>query len=169
MVPMPLRFVRRVLCGSVLLASTLAQAGPCDTPAYHAFDFWLGRWEVHTPDGKLAGRNHISREHGGCVLHEHYITEHGFDGESLNTYDAARGVWHQSWVDNSGTLLLIDGGLQDGRMVLGGAGIGPDGKPATQRISWTPNNDGSVRQLWESRDSAGSWSTVFDGHYTRRP
>ena len=78
-------------------------------PEFRQFDFWLGRWEVHTPDGKLAGVNRIEREYGGCVVHEHYDTGKGYTGESLNIYDAARKVWHQSWVDSSGTLLLLDG------------------------------------------------------------
>jgi hypothetical protein len=37
-----------------------------------------------------------------------------------------------------------------------------------QRITWTPNSDGSVRQLWEAADDKGAWSVVFDGRYTRR-
>jgi hypothetical protein len=36
-----------------------------------------------------------------------------------------------------------------------------------QRITWTPNADGSVRQLWETADSKGAWSVVFDGTYTK--
>ena len=46
-----------------------AIAGPCDDPAYRAFDFWLGEWQVHTPDGKLAGANRIEREYDGCVVY----------------------------------------------------------------------------------------------------
>ncbi len=26
----------------------------CDTPEHRAFDFWLGEWQVKTPDGKIA-------------------------------------------------------------------------------------------------------------------
>ena len=29
--------------------------------AEHEFDFWLGDWDVHDADGKLVGRNTISR------------------------------------------------------------------------------------------------------------
>jgi hypothetical protein len=35
-------------------------------------------------------------------------------------YDAARQVWHQTWVDSSGTLLLLEGGLRGKSMVLEG-------------------------------------------------
>lgn len=142
---------------------------PSDTPAHRAFDFWLGDWNVRTPDGKLAGRNQVESEYRGYVLHEHYTTDRGYRGESLNAYDSTRNVWHQTWVDTEGALLLLEGGLQGGRMILEGATPNP-GAPATRhRISWTPNPDGSVRQLWESTDAQGLWHVAFDGSYTRRP
>jgi hypothetical protein len=31
----------------------------CDSARYREFDFWIGRWEVRTPDGRIAGHNHI--------------------------------------------------------------------------------------------------------------
>ena len=79
--------------GLSILTTAAAYAGPCDGPAFRQFDFWLGEWQVHKPDGKLAGSNRITREYGGCVIHEHYSTKLGFSGESLNIYDASRKVW----------------------------------------------------------------------------
>ena len=152
----------------VATAMPLACAAPGDTPAHRAFDIWLGTWEVRTPNGKLAGVNRIEREYGGCVIHERYATERDYSGESLNVYDASRKVWHQTWVDTSGTLLLLEGGVQGDAMVLEGQTQGKDGKRTRHRISWTPNVDGSVRQLWESTDEAGQWTTAFDGRYTRK-
>lgn len=143
-------------------------AAPCDAAAFREFDFWLGEWDVRTPDGKLAGTNRIEREYNGCVIHERYTTGRGYSGESLNTFDAPRKVWHQSWVDDSGTLLLLEGGLVAGKMVLEGQATGSDGQVTQQRITWTPNADGSVRQLWEATDAKGAWSTAFDGLYTKK-
>ena len=157
-----------------LLATTLgsgvAQTPPpaCTDAAWRQFDFWPGEWEVHTADGKLAGTNRITREYGGCVIHERYATDRGYAGESLNTWDAGRKRWHQSWVDNGGTLLLLDGGLRDGSMVMEGRTTATDGKETRHRITWTPNADGSVRQHWESTDAAGKWVTAFDGKYSRK-
>lgn len=145
-----------------------ARGGPCDAPEYRQFDFWLGEWDVQGAAGKMAGSNSITRELGDCVLHEHYTTPGGYAGESLNTYDAGRGVWHQTWVDNAGTLLLLQGGLRDGNMVMEGTTTGPDGQVKQHRITWTPNPDGSVRQLWETAAADGAWTTAFDGHYTRK-
>jgi hypothetical protein len=151
-----------------LLALPSALAAACDASAFRQFDFWLGEWQVHTPDGKLAGTNRIERQYDGCVIHEHYTAGRGYSGESLNIYDEPRKVWHQTWVDNSGTLLSIEGQWIDGKMVLQGQSTGSDGVITRHRITWTPNADGSVRQLWESTDAKGEWSVAFDGKYTRK-
>lgn len=151
-------------------APALAQgaAPACSGVEHHAFDFWLGEWNVHVANGKQVGTNSIKREIGGCVLHERYDTGRGYSGESFNVYDAPRKVWHQSWVDSAGLLLLLEGGLRDGKMVLEGQTLGADGKTTKHRITWTPNADGSVRQLWESTGPDGAWTVAFDGKYTRR-
>jgi hypothetical protein len=141
-------------------------AAPCSSEAHRQFDFWVGRWTV-TTGGQPAGKNHIELLHNDCVLAEHWTSAQGnFSGSSLNIYDAATGHWHQTWTDSGGTLLLLDGGLKDGKMVLEGQGPGPNGATVTHRISWTPNADGTVRQHWESRTGEADWTTLFDGLYT---
>jgi len=107
---------------------------------------------------------------GGCALAEHWTSaQGGFAGSSLNGWDASRQRWHQTWVDNSGTLLSLDGGLVDGRMVLTGPGLGPKGEAVTNRISWEKLPDGRVRQTWTvSSDGGATWTTAFDGTYTKR-
>lgn len=157
-----------VLALSALSSAQAMAASPCEIPEHRAFDFWLGEWQVRTPDGALAGVNRITSEYNGCVLHERYDTGRGYSGESLNTYDAGRKVWHQTWVDNSGTLLVLEGTLRNGNMVLEGQSVGTDAQVVKHRITWTPNANGSVRQLWESTDAKGQWSAAFDGMYTRK-
>ena len=51
-------------------------------------------------------------------------------GESLNVYDGARKVWHQTWVDTAGTLLLLEGNLRGKSMVLEGQTIARAGSMA---------------------------------------
>ncbi len=140
----------------------------CTDPAHRQFDFLVGDWEVFQPNGKLAGVNRIEKKHGGCVLHEQYSTPTGYTGESLNTYDATRKLWHQTWVDNGGLLLLLDGRLVEGRMVLEGPGQDAKGVAIRHRITWTPNPNGTVRQFWESTDASGKWTVAFDGTYKRK-
>ncbi len=168
-----MRFLKSMVPGMIALgmsAPAPAQSVPpaCGTAEHRAFDFWIGEWNVHGPAGKLAGTNSIRREIGGCVLHERYDTGRGYSGESFNIYDAPRKLWHQTWVDTSGLLLLLEGGIRDGKMVLEGQTTGADGNLTKHRISWTPSPDGSVRQLWESTGAAGGWAVVFDGKYTRK-
>jgi hypothetical protein len=158
----------RLLVLALAFTAFNAGAAACDAAAHRSFDFWLGEWEVRTPAGKLAGTNRIEREYDGCVLHERYDTGGGYRGESLNIYDASRKVWHQTWVDTTGTLLLLEGGLKDGKMVLEGKTLEADGQPTRHRITWTPNADGTVRQFWESTDAKGKSSVAFDGIYKRK-
>ncbi len=154
----------------MLSASLWAQTPPkpCTAIEHRAFDFLLGEWEVRGVDGKIAGSNSITAEYGGCVVHERYDTGRGYQGESLNIFDGSRGTWHQTWVDSTGLLLLLEGGMVDGKMVLAGQTAVAKSRPTRHRITWTPNRDGSVRQLWESTNSAGEWTVAFDGHFIRK-
>src|SRR5262245_39624238 len=90
-------------CAPIVRAQS--QAAPCSAPEYHQFDFWVGDWDVKTPDGKPAGTNSITRPLGDCVLQEHWIGAKGGRGESYNIYDRVGGHWHQVWVDRTGTYL----------------------------------------------------------------
>jgi len=146
-----------------------AASRPCSAPEYRQFDFWIGDWEV-TAGGQTAGTNSIHRVHGGCALQENWQGSGagGISGSSFNIYDQGTGQWHQTWVDANGTLLQLDGALVDGSMVLSGSRPATNGGTALHRISWTPNEDGSVRQLWEtSLDDGSSWTVLFDGLYVK--
>lgn len=148
-----------------------ASGSPCSAAEFRQFDFWVGEWDV-TSGGQPAGTNSIRQVHGGCALQETWqgAGEGGISGGSYNIYDQASGRWHQTWVDSTGTLLQLDGGLADGSMVLSGQRPASDGGHMTlHRITWTPNDDGSVRQLWEaSQDDGGTWSVLFDGLYVKQ-
>ncbi len=160
----------RILTLGVCLWCVAAAAqplAPCDTAEFRQFDFWVGHWDVTDPDGNTVGHNRIDAILNGCALQENWTGGSSFRGHSFNIYDRARGVWHQTWVDSSGALLQLEGGLLDGAMVLEGTRYSPKrNAPVQDRISWTPNADGSVRQHWQSSvDGGASWQTVFDGLY----
>ncbi len=105
----------------------------------HDFDFWIGDWDVFGPQGKQVGRNTITsmfaNPSASGMLHEHWHGNGGVEGRSVNAYDATRGCWHQTWMDSTGGVLLLDGGLQDGAMVLGGV------RPAVTTRPWSTAAD----------------------------
>ena len=144
---------------------------PCMSEQHRQFDFWVGEWDVSDPAGKPAGRSRIESRLGRCVVHEHWFGSGGSVGESFNIYNAASGNWEQFWVDNGGNRLYLKGGLRAGSMVLEGVQDTPDAKTGVrqrERITWTPNADGSVRQLWEtSTDDGKRWAVSFDGLYRK--
>ncbi len=145
------------------------QAPPCADDAYRQFDFWVGEWRVTDSQGNLAGENSIRKILDDCVLEESWTGASGTRGHSFNIWDAREKKWHQTWVNSSGTLLELDGALVDGNMVLSGTRHTAEGKLATHRITWTPVENGSVRQHWEvSTDGGDNWSTLFDGLYERK-
>jgi hypothetical protein len=154
-------------CAIALAATATGALSACEAPEHRQFDFWVGEWQVSRADGQPAGTNRITREYGGCVIHEHYTTPRGYAGESLNAWDADRKVWHQTWVDTAGTVPLLEGRLVGNEMVLEGPGM-DEGRPIRHRITWTPNADGSVRQHWESSGADGAWKTLFDGTYRKK-
>jgi hypothetical protein len=135
-----------------------------DTGSARDFDFWVGDWDVYGPKGRQVGRNTVTALFEGAAIAEHWRGAGGVEGRSLNAYVASHDQWHQTWVDSSGDLLLLDGGLVDGAMVLSGTVMADEGA-ALHRISWIPDKDG-VRQHWEAtNDHGASWQTVFDGRY----
>ena len=164
-----------LLAGVVPAASaqSAASPAPCAGPEHRQFDFWLGDWDVANPAGKPAGSSRVESILGGCVVLEHWTSATPpAAGRSFNVYNAQTAQWEQYWVDNGGTRLHLVGGLVGGAMVLRGQQDKPNaqtGLTQRERITWTPNPDGSVRQLWEtSNDDGKTWAVSFDGLYRRR-
>ena len=135
----------------------------------HQFDFWIGEWNV-TANGNQAGTNSIRRLLDGCVIHENWVGASGSKGTSFNFYNTTSNKWQQFWVWKNGTVLELAGGLQDGKMVMQGESATPQGGKRLNRITWSKNPDGSVRQHWEaSNDQGKTWTTLFDGLYKKKP
>jgi hypothetical protein len=164
------RLLRELLAAPVLVPFVaLAAPAPCSAPESAQFDFWIGDWDVFKPDGKQAGTNRIERLYG-CGLHEHWNGGNGkVLGQSFNRWDPDRGVWHQTWVDNQGGLLLLEGTFRDGAMTLSDGSVpGRKAGAPVNEVRWTQEADGSVRQLWRvTADGGKTWKVVFDGRYMR--
>lgn len=134
---------------------------PCTSTESRAFDFWIGEWEVTSPAReKWKASSSITVSNNGCSIHEAYAAPSGYTGNSINFYDAKKGLWHQTWIDNQGEPLYLEGNLVEKAMVL---------SDKSNRVSWSVQPDGRVRQHWESSaDEGKTWTTAFDGYYRRR-
>lgn len=163
---MPAPFLGLLL---LLAGNAPAQTPPlAPPPEARQFDFWVGEWDVINPAGKLVGTSRIERVAASAGLLESWTGAGGYTGRSLNAWNAAKKQWQQFWVGSDGGVLELSGGLVEGRMVLA-ATHEVGGRPRTERITWTPNADGTVRQHWEqSADGGKSWMTAFDGLYRKR-
>jgi hypothetical protein len=146
-----------------------AQAKACAAPEYRQFDFWLGEWEVRGPKGAVVGTNRIESIENGCALQENWTGAGNVSGRSLNAYSNADRRWHQAWIGSGGQFLHLVGGLRGSEMVLEGTSMDARSRPTIERITWTPQADGRVRQFWQqSTDGGKTWSISFDGMYVRK-
>lgn len=140
----------------------------CSADEFRQFDFWIGHWSVQGANSPVPNaENRITREAHGCFVREEYHNGQGYTGSSTNWYDRSTGQWNQLWIDNSGLVLRLAGGLDaPGKMVLEGLRVTGDGTEVTDRITWTDQGDGTVRQYWQaSTDGGATWQVAFDGVY----
>ena len=167
-----LRFVLAAVCGLATGPNTVAQNAdtppPCNEEEFRQFDFWLGTWEVTTPDGTVAGTNQITNEENGCLILETWNSATGGTGQSYNYYNPVSEKWRQVWV-SSGFIIDYEGGLTaSGSMKLAGTITYTASKLETDFTGeWTPNEDGTVTQHFEQYDAEqNEWRAWFTGIYT---
>jgi hypothetical protein len=135
----------------------------CQAPEYKQFDFWVGDWDAFDI-GRPAIVARLKVDHllDGCVLREVYKGADGHEGESLSLYDASRKVWHQTWVTNRGELLVIEGGLRNGEMVLTGTDRTTDGQERRVRGIWKLEGTAVRETAVRSMDGGKTWQPWFD-------
>jgi hypothetical protein len=142
---------------------------PCSAGAYRQFDFWIGDWEVQTPKGTPAGENKVEKILEGCALRETWTAVDGSHGSSLSSYDGPAGRWTQTFVDDLGMVLVLDGEFREGKMTLSGRRSGVRGSSMLNRIVWQRMEGDKIRQRWEqSSDDGKNWTLLFEGIYSRK-
>ena len=153
-------------------ASPSVKVSPaCDDDLHHAFDFWVGEWDVYDGSGKLVGTNSIQPAESGCLLVEHWVNSGGGTGQSYNFYDPADGKWRQLWVSSGAVIDYSGGSAKAGEMRLEGSiHYQGTGRTAPFTGEWTLNADGSVTQHFREQDTeSGEWADWFVGRYVRKP
>jgi len=142
---------------------------PCEgDPRFHAFDFWIGEWNV-TAGGQQAGTNSITSILGSCLIFEQWTSANGILGKSFNYYDPAHDHWRQIWISDNASIIEFTGQARDGGIFYKAETIDPaDGSVTHHKFEFTQNGDGSVRQFWQtSSDGGETWGTIWDGHYEK--
>lgn len=141
----------------------------CCTENHAAFDFWIGNWKVINPDGSLAGTNAINKIQDNCILRENWKSAKGnFTGTSFNFYNVKTNKWEQLWIDNQGSSLHLIGNRVGNQMILmTDEETNKEGKPFYHRVTWTKNDDGTVRQYWETITNKTEITVAFDGMYRK--
>jgi len=141
----------------------------CCIEKYSEFDFWIGTWEVTNPDGSKAGTNKIEKVQTNCVLRENWTSASpNYTGTSNNFYNSKTKQWEQLWVDNKGMSLKLKGNRVANQMILRSDDqTNPKGESFFHRITWTANEDGTVRQLWETITNKTKVIVAFDGLYKK--
>ncbi|MFL5559851.1 MAG: sensor histidine kinase [Gemmatimonadaceae bacterium] len=162
---------------SVAPAASASQAAAasdtiCARPRFRQFDFWAGDWVVRDSSGNVIGSNHVTRDVGGCALHEHWAGAGGHGiGESFSGYVPNDGKWHQMYVGSGGYVFVMSGTFDGDRLVMFTPPRPSQRDPKLQvveRWSWTPIDSTHVRQRAEvSTDAGASWKTIFNGLYER--
>ncbi len=147
----------------IAVAAGSTKTAPCESPVHRQFDFWIGDWDAFDVDnpGKVVARTRVTRILDGCVLLEDYQGADGHFGQSFTIYDSSRNRWHQTWVTNQGTLLMIEGGFEDGKMVLRGADRTKD-KTRQVRGVWKAVPEGVQETAVISTDGGKTWTQWFD-------
>ena len=161
-----------ILCLWLLYTNpVLAQNGTCAccTLNHQGFDFWVGTWIVTNSDGTIAGRNNIVKLENNCVIQENWTSaQSGYTGMSTNFYNGITKQWEQLWIDSNGAHLKLMGNRIGNTMVLASEEFeNKEGVWNKNRISWTLNDDGTVRQLWEILEGEKVVGIAFDGLYRR--
>ena len=144
---------------------------PCQSrPESHLFDFWIGEWDVTTPQGQPAGKSSVQQILSQCVIFENWTDRQGGQGKSFNAYNADYNMWQQFWTDQYGRVTEYresERTPEKGLRFL--AHQGPPDHQTLIRMTFTPIDAKTVRQFGEtSTDNGKTWTTSFDLLYHRR-
>ncbi|MEO8161498.1 MAG: hypothetical protein ABI588_08770 [Arenimonas sp.] len=143
----------------------------CSSAEHHQLDFWIGDWdtfESDTPGGASVARARVEPIAQGCAIHELYEQGDGLIGDSILNYDPVRKQWQQTWVTNRGSVMVLWGHFQDGRLVLEGEMHLSDGKTVMQRITWQAQDSGVRESAVLSKDGGKTWAPAFDVLFLKR-
>lgn len=167
--------MRAMLIALLMITTThvFAQSppvSPCAGAEFKQMDFWLGDWDARwdaspsTPAGQ--GSNHITRTYDGCVTEEHF--EGGpLNGHSVSTFFVGTKKWRQTWVDNQGGYIDLEGGPgAAGSFVL--TTLPQPGSLKANRMVFTDIKPNAFLWRWQGTQDGKTWVDSWVIRYTRK-
>lgn len=145
--------------------------GPCTKQVQsRALDFWIGEWKIDVPNEKVDATSKVSLELGECVVVERWDGGDGHFGENVFGYSADDKSWHGMFADSVGHVhVFLNGQVHSDSAEFTGPSLGPNGETVLNRITIRRTGPDRVQQMWaKSSDGGKTWSTVFQGEYTRK-
>lgn len=145
----------------------------CNTPQHALMDFWVGTWKGtwRNPQSgnEDSASNVVVRSHDGCVIHESFRQgARGLVGSSFSVFDAKRGNWRQTWVDNTGAYMDFVGTLLPDGMSFSRETEAADGTKVWERMRFFNATSMSFDWEWErSTDGGKSWVSSWKIRYLR--
>lgn len=148
--------------------------GQIDTT--HAFDFWIGHWDVSWSEGEGktgSGTNHIEQVLDGKVIQENFevLTGQttGYKGRSLSVYNPPSKTWRQAWTDNQGGYFDFTGDLSGPNPMFKTAIREKDGKQLISRMIFKDITHDKFTWDWEgSQDGGKTWKLNWRIQYVRQ-
>ena len=158
-----------IVAVALIAGPAMAGSPHCVAPEYRQLDFWLGNWKAYDNNGKgpYVARDAVTAILDGCVILERYRQNDGHEGNGVTLYDASRRLWHQTWVTNSGELLIIEGRFRHGVLTMSGNNLGRDGTRVWYRATWERQGTGVRETAVASKDGGRSWRPAFDLLFVR--
>lgn len=163
-----------------VLAAPAPPPKPCTTAESRQFDFWVGDWDLkirarRAPDkDEWATANATQKVEailGGCAISENFSADGPstpWAGKSYSVWVPAMKKWRQTWVDDQGGYIALNGGVEDGAMTLYGEPFTNNGKNLRMRMVFLDVKKDSLRWEWQRQADGGAWQPMMVIDYKRK-
>ena len=157
-------YTRAAITPAPALKTMFCEAGQFGAPTRLA-DFLTGEWSVSAEPGPFIGTSVIESDLSNCLFIERFESRGGLRAIAFTYFDPWTELFYRIWVDSEGERLQLEGGFENGALVLQGPEHSKSGL-VDVRITW--REDGTdVLQIWEvSRDGGGTWDTTVTLAYS---
>lgn len=137
-------------------------------PPARRFDFYLGDWSMRNGDVVERNLEVVSAFDGkGLSVTAREASDNSISAQSMFLYDEGKGLWRQIWMSKDGMVVVLEGGMEEGTMVLNQ--ISQDGKRTSGSRSVFSNisSDGFQYEWQQSSDGGATWETLATRIFTR--